>query len=262
MSTLSESFLQSVIDRLDGPDVIGIIMSGSHARDEADRFSDVDIQRYVKTFPEKEAYRYILRYWEGWLVSIHTTTLETEYTELNHPGHAIWAIPGVRQARILLDKNGSIALLKQVAESRTWADLQPAADAYAAEEVMGCAEEAHKILSGLVRQHESTVLYAVWGILQGMMRAVAVQRGLLICTENEYFDLVQDAAGRASAWTAAFRLSAGFDPGPADLPPYQARGRAALALYRETATLMVHIIPAHHREVIDTSLSLIEESGY
>lgn len=262
MEPLSESFLQSLIDRLDGPDVVGITISGSHARGEADRYSDVDLSCYVQTLPERKADHNTLRYWDARLVSIHTTTIEAERAELTDPEHAIWAIPGVRQARILLDKNGAIAALKQFAESLCWADLQPAADEFAAEELMGFAEEAHKILSGLAREQESTVLYAVWGLLVGMLRALAVQRGLLIRTENKYFDLVQAAAGRDSAWTTAFRLASGCDHGSINLRTYQVRGAAALALYRETAILFNHIIPDHHREVIDSTLALIAEAGY
>ncbi|MCJ7723848.1 MAG: hypothetical protein MUP03_06915, partial [Anaerolineales bacterium] len=162
----------------------------------------------------------------------------------------------------LLDKNGAIAALKQYAESRSWADLQPAADVFAAEEIMGCAEEAHKILSGLAGEHESTVLYAAWGLIGGMLHALAVQRGLLIRTENEYFNLVQESAGRDSAWTTAFRLASGCDHGSNHLRPYKVRGAAALALYRETAILLAPIIPGHHREVLDSTLALIAEAGY
>jgi len=262
MDTLSEIFLQSLIDRLDGPDVVGITISGSHARGEADRYSDVDLSCYVQTLPERKDDRITLRYWDARLVSIHTTTIEAERSELTDPEHAIWAIPGVRQALILLDKNGAIAALKQFAESLCWADLQPAADEFAAEEIMGCAEEAHKILSGLAGEHESTVLYAAWGLIGGMLHALAVQRGLLVRTENEYFDLVQEAAGRDSAWTAAFRLASGCDHGSNNLRPYKVRGAAALALYRETAAMLDPIIHDHHREVIDSTLALIAEAGY
>jgi predicted nucleotidyltransferase len=262
MEPLSESFLQSLIDRLDVPDVVGITLSGSHARGEVDRYSDVDLSCYVQTLPDREADHNTLRYWDARLVSIHSTTIETVQAELKNPEHAIWVIPSICQARILLDKNGTIAALKQFAESLCWADLQPAADEFAAEELMGFAEEAHKILSGLAREQESTVLNAVWGLLVGMLRALAVQRGLLIRTENEYFDLIQGVIGRDSAWTTAFRLASGCDNGPVNLRPYKLRGAAALALYRETAAMLDPIIPDHHREVIASTLALISEAGY
>jgi hypothetical protein len=48
--------------------------------------------------------------------------------------------------------------------------LQPAANEYAAEQIMGNGEEVHKILSGLARGHESTVLYASWGLVKNRIR--------------------------------------------------------------------------------------------
>lgn len=124
---------------------------------------------------------------------------------------------------------------------------------------MGCAEEVHKILSGLARGHESTVLYAVWGLVKNMLEAVAVQRGLMIVSENRYFDLVQDSAGRDSKWTRAFRTAWGLDTSGSQ---YQSRGVAALALYRHTAVMFNEWIPEKHRDVVNQTLRLIKEAGY
>jgi hypothetical protein len=124
---------------------------------------------------------------------------------------------------------------------------------------MGNAEEVHKILNGLVRSHESTVLYASWGLVKNMLESVAVQRGILIISENRYFDLIQHSMGRDSSWTRAFRTAWGLESGASH---YQARGAAALALYRLTAALFDALIPEKHRLVVNTTLRLIEEAGY
>ena len=172
---------------------------------------------------------------------------------------AIWAVPGLSGMNILLDKHGSLSELRKAAQEFDWSPLQPAADEFASEEVMGCAEEVHKILNGLARRHESTVLYATWGLVKNLLEAVAVQRGLMIVSENRYFDLIQDAVGRDSKWTRAFRMAWGLDSGSSQ---YQARGVAALTLYRLTAGLFDELIPEKHREVIDTTLHLIKEAGH
>jgi hypothetical protein len=148
--------------------------------------------------------------------------------------------------------------LQKAAQEFEWSPLQPAADEFAAEEMMGCAEEVHKILSGLARRHESTVLYATWGLVKNLLEALAVQRGLMIISENRYFDMIQDSVGRDSAWTHAFRAAWGLDPGSSQ---YQARGTAALTLYRLTASLFDKLIPEKHREVVNKTLQLINEAG-
>ena len=124
---------------------------------------------------------------------------------------------------------------------------------------MGNAEEVHKILSGLIRGHESTVLYAGWGLVKNMLETFAVQRGILIVSENRYFDLIQDSAGRDSEWTRAFRTAWGLEPGVCD---YRSRGAGALSLYSLSAEMFDELIPEKHQAVVNKTLQLIKEAGY
>lgn len=257
--TLSDHFIQSALEQIDSPAVIGVGVVGSYARGQESKYSDVDFDIYVSVLPENPYDRYTLRYRDDKLVSLKYTLIDDERAALGNPRQAIWAVPGLRGMRILLDKDGSLAALQKAAQAFDWSPLQPAADAFAAEEIMGNAEEVHKILSGLARRHESTVLYATWGLVKNMLEAVAVQRGLMIVSENRYFDLIQDAMGRESRWTRAFRTAWGLDEGSAQYP---SRGAAALLLYQLTAALFDELIPEEHREVVDRTLHLIKEAGY
>lgn len=257
--SLSDPFLQSILERIDSPVVIGMGIVGSYARGQEGRFSDVDVDIFVSRQPENPYDRYTLRYWDDKLVSLKYTLLEDERAALSDPRRAIWAVPGLRGMRILLDKDGSLAALQKIAQQFDWSPLQPAADEFAAEMVMGNAEEVHKILNGLARGHESTVLYATWGLVKNMLEAVAVQRGILIASENRYFDLIQDAVGRDSKWTSAFRTAWGLDSSSSQ---YQTRGAAALVLYRLSAAMFDSLICDQHREVIYRTLQLIKEAGY
>ena len=257
--TLSEAFIQSALDQIDSPDVIGVGIVGSYARGEESRYSDVDFDIFVSKVPENPYDRYTLRYWDGKLISLKYTLLDEERSALTNPRRAIWAVPGLRGMKILLDKDGSMAVLQKAAQEFDWSLLQSAADEYAAEEIMGNAEEVHKILNGLAREHESTVLYASWGLVKNLLEALAVQRGILILSENRYFDLIQDSIGRDSKWTRTFRTAWGLDPGGSQ---YQQRGAAALALYRLSAELFDGLLPGKHRAVVDRTLQLVKEAGY
>ena len=256
--TLSEPFLQSLLRKIDSPDVIGVGMTGSYARGQESRYSDVDLDIYVGQLPENPYDRYTLRYWEDKLVSLKQVLLEDERSALTNPRRAIWAVPGLREMKILIDKEGSLSALQKAALDFHWSALQPAADQYAAEEIMRNAEEVHKILNGLARGQESTVLYATWGLIKNMLEAVAVQRGVMIVGENRYFDLIQESMGRDSDWTRAFRTAWGLQPGASG---YECRGAAALSLYRLTAALFDALIPEKHREVVNKTLQLIQEAG-
>ncbi len=257
--SLSDPFIQSVLQKIDTPDIIGVGMVGSYARGQEGRYSDVDLDIYVSKLPENRYDRYTLRYWENKLVSLKYTLLDEEHSALTNPRRAIWAVPGLRGMKILLDKDGSMAALQKAAHDFEWSPLQSAADEFAAEEVMGNAEEAHKILNGLARSHESTVLYATWGLVKNILEAVAVQRGIMIVSENRYLDLIQDSMGRESEWTRAFRAAWGLDYSSSQ---YQSRGMAALKLYSFTAAMFDELIPEIHRNVIGKTLQHLKEAGY
>ena len=256
--SLSNPFLQFALKQIDSPSVLGVGIVGSYARGQETRYSDVDFDIFVSQLPENPYDRYTMRYWEDKLISLKYTLLEEERYALTNPRRAIWAVPGLRGMKILLDKEGSMAALQKAAQEFDWSLLQPAADEFAAEEIMGNAEEAHKVLNGLARGHESTVLYASWGLVKNMLESVAVQRGIMIISENRYFDLIQDSVGHDSAWTRAFRTAWGLESGSSD---YQSRGVAALKLYCLSAEMFDELIPEKHRQVVDRTLKLIKEAG-
>jgi predicted nucleotidyltransferase len=256
---LSDPFLRSSLEKIDSPDVIGVGIVGSYARRQEGKYSDVDFDIFISRLPENPYDRYTLRYWDNKLTSLKYTLLDDERSALTNPRRAIWAVPGLREMKILLDKDGSMAALQHAAQEFDWSTLQPLADEFAAEEIMGSAEEVHKILNGLTRGHESTVLYASWGLVKNMLETIAVQRGIMIVTENRYFDLIQDSVGRNSEWTRAFRTAWGLDRNGSG---YQPRGAAALTLYRLSAEMFDGLIPDQHREVVKRTLQLIQEAGY
>ena len=256
---LSDSFIQPILEKIDSPDVIGVGIVGSYARGQESKYSDVDFNIFVSKMPENEYDRYSLRYWDGKLVSLKYALLDDELAALTNPRGAIWAVPGLSGMKIILDKDGSLNELQKMAQKFDFSLLQPEADEFAAEEIMGCAEEVHKVLGGLARSHESTVLYATWGLVKNLLEAVAVQRGILIVSENRYFDLIQESVGRDTKWTSAFRTAWGLDSTSSQ---YQSRGAAALTLYRLTAAMFDGLIPDQHREVVTNTMRLIKEAGY
>ena len=256
---LPDLFIRSVLEKIDSPDVIGVGIVGSYSRGQESKYSDIDFDIFVSKLPENKYDRYTMRYWDGQLVSLKYTLLDDERSALTDPRRAIWAVPGLQGMKIVLDKDGPLTALQEAAHKFDWSSLQSLADEFATEQVMHCAEEVHKILNGLTRGHESTVSYAVAGLVWNMLEAVAVQHGVLIVSENRYFDLVQDTVGRDSKWTNAFRTAWGLDSSSSQ---YQSRGTAALTLYRLTAAMFDELIPAKHREVVNSTLRLISEAVY
>ncbi len=257
--TLSDPFINSVLEKINSPDVIGVGIVGSYSRGQESKYSDVDFDIFVSRMPGSDYERYTLRYWDGKLVSLKYALLDDEIAALSNPRRAIWAVPGLSGMKVVLDKDGSLAELQTMAQKFDFSLLQREADEFAAEEIMGCAEEVHKILNGLKRGHESTVLYATWGLVANILETVAVQRGIMIVSENRYFDLIQESVGRDTKWVSAFRTAWGLDSTSSQ---YQSRGAAALTLYRLTTAMFDGLIPEKHRDVVKNTLHLIKEAGY
>jgi hypothetical protein len=256
---LSDNFIRSILEKVDSPHVIGVGIVGSYARGQENKYSDVDFDIFVSKLPSNEFDQYTLKYWDDKLISLKYALLKDERASLKDPRRAIWAAPGLSGMRIVLDKDGSLANLQKAAQGFDFSSLQTAANEFAAEQVMHCAEEVHKVLNGLARGHESTVLYSVWGLIKHLPEAVMVQRGLMMTSENRFFDRIQESVGRDSKWTRAFRAAWGLDPNAAQ---YQSRGAAALTLYRLTAAMLDDLIPDRHRDVVNRTLQLIKKAGY
>lgn len=262
MQTLPDSFLKDLVALLDNENTIGIIFSGSFARDGGGPYSDVDLWQFVREIPASESEQLCLRIVDGFMVAVKLTTLEKEYAGMQNPEQAIWVIPGLRQACILLDKDGSLAALKETATNATWEPMQQAANAYASWMLSSLAEEVQKIVDGLTQRDESKTLYACWGLTRGLANALLVQRGILIHTENAYIDIAQATAGRTSDWTRQFRLAIGLDPLSPGEAAFSGYGSASLRLYCETVRLLQKILQPEDAIIVDWILEIIAEAGF
>ncbi len=262
MSTLPDLFLEKLVVQFDNENTVGIMFSGSFARGEGGPYSDIDLWQYLREIPADETEKLCLRFISGFMVSIKLTTLEKEYTGMQNPEQAIWVIPGLRQASILLDKDGSLATLKETAAKATWEPLQFAANANASWTLSTTAEEVYKILSGLARQNESKTMYAIWGLTRGLANTLLIQRGILVPSENAFIDLTQATAGETSEWAHQFRLATGLDHLTMKEPAYIVRGVASLRLYCETARLLHNILLPKDASIVTQTLAIIAEACY
>jgi hypothetical protein len=262
MHTLPAAFLQKLVARLNDENTLGIILSGSFARGESGTYSDVDLWRYVRQEPAGDFEMPHLEYVDGYLVSVKASLIEKDQAGLRNPQQAIWVIPGLRQAEILLDKDGAVAALLEAARTISWETLQPAADAFASRDIASTAEEIYKILDGLAKGNESKIGYALWSLTRELADALLVQRGVFIPTENAYLDFAQAAAGRTSSWTRQFRLAIGLDPLPAGIPAFISLGIAGLQLYRESVLLLQESLLPEDAQIVDRALEIMTEAGY
>ena len=256
--TLSETALQSLVTEIDSDEVTAIILGGSYARGEATPYSDVDFARLVRTPPQGKKKRYFYR--DGRLISVVTWTLDFIEESVTKPELAIWRVPGLREARILLDKEDIFGAFQRSLADFRWETLQAKADAWASDILMLYTEFVHKALSTLLTRNELALAHAIEELLFVLTETLAVQRGLLIQRGNSYYAQVQEATGLDSAWTRYHRMLLCLEPLPAHLPPVEARGIAALRLYQETVRLLRDALQPQDCEVIEQGVQVIEQA--
>jgi predicted nucleotidyltransferase len=254
---LDDALLARLIAEYDTQQVTGFALAGSHARGDATRYSDVDLLRFVSA--EADTQPFIQRYVDGHLLSVTTYSVGRKRADLRLPEAAVWVVPTLRRMRILMDKRGEMAELQREAEMFEWARVQADAEKQLSADFVGWAEEVHKILSGLVRRDESALAYGTLSLVLGMVRIMALARGVLIVSENTYFREVGEAVGVDSDWMRYLERTLGVG----SASTVDMRANAALALYRETVRLIEPIItpllPSESLDVVQSCAALLDD---
>lgn len=258
VTPLSDEFLFELVAELDNEHVRGIRLGGSHARGEATPYSDVDIACFVSASYRPLRKRFMYR--NGHLISIALKTLESIQQELSQPERALWIVPSFKQSRILLDKDGSMQQLKQMAEEFSWEALRSEAVGFAGHILTCDAELVHKLFSNLWKGNLSGVSYVIARIFDGATMVMMLYHGVFITTDSLYYQEVESAVGLDTPWTHYHRLLSGTESGPEDSSSIEARAKLALHLYRETASMLYPTLSEQRRPVIEEVLRMIEQA--
>lgn len=251
-SFLSDDFLARVTAELNEENVTAIILHGSYVRGQAfPPYSDIDLVRITRESADRREEKQFL-YREGYLLSISSRPLSIYRQRFTQPEKAIFVISGIREARILLDKDGEFHKLRQEAYEWTWEPLQAAANAYASQLMVAQTEIALKLLRALKLQDWVALSEMILDLFSAITEAMAVQRGVLVQSGNTYFHQVQKSVGRQSIWTQS-HLRIAIHP----LSLIE-RGQEALRLYKETAYQLKSSIHPDHWDVIEQTIYTVE----
>lgn len=256
-----QEWLLALVDELATPDDVGWLVSGSIARGEAHAHSDVDLTRFTATGPSGYRQRYGLQYWEGRLVSVMNRTVEGAEADLESVSGAIWAVEGLRQAKILRDPTGALAALQAKALAFDWAPLRPAARDWVSYQVAHAAEEVHKLLGLRKLGDLGGLANATMGLNLTIGYAMAVHHEVLFRSENRWIDQVLRAVGPETTWATAFRQSLGLTWGTAPTPataPIWHQSAGALQLYAETVILLAERMHPADRAVALEAVARIQ----
>jgi hypothetical protein len=258
-NSLPPHLIESITAEIADEEIAGIVLGGSYARGDANRFSDIDFAPFLRESAPPR--RKQLFYRDGYLVSISYKTVAGVTSDIRLPNRAIWVVNGFKSARVLLDRDGSIAGLLREIEEFAWEPLQQAANDYAGASLAGSTEAVHKLLGDLSFADDLALALTTTNLLSNLTDLVAVQRGVLVKSDRTYYRQVQESVGLESAWTRHHNVAAGVTQGPPDqqIPPSRSRALAVVALYKETVGLVEPFIAPHHRETAAQAVRVLSE---
>src|SRR5260221_11070538 len=189
----SETFLTELVAEIETDQMRGIVLGGSHARGDATPYSDVDLACFVPDAFRPLRKRFLYR--EGRLVSIGLKTLEGVQQQLLDPYQALWIVPSFQQARVLLDKDGSMRQLKQLVEDFAWEPLRKGAMEDAGSLLTGDPEFIPKLRGISWSGNLSGVAYTTTQLFEGVTMAMALSHAVFITTDSLYYQQVEAAVG-------------------------------------------------------------------
>ncbi len=171
--------------------------------------------------------------------------------QTSRPESAIFAVPSIREARILTKKDKTFVALQHELRSWRWESLQKAANEYAGEILVEQAEIVIKSIRALLLQDELALSEMAGILLNALSDAIAVQKGILSEGGNALFRQVQEAVGLNSPWVVYHRIMAGIDVEVGYEIPVESKGVAAIHLYQKTAGLFRCILSPSHNKVVE-----------
>ncbi len=164
--------------------ILAIFASGSFARSQAERFSDIDLTVVLEEghIPPLERLEY--RYIENVLVGFRRASLDEMFKEFSTPLEWLWNKEGVQSVKIAYDPHNVIQELQECAENQrpTTAQFREAAS----QEVVKTVEYIHKLLNAHRREDWLNLLYAAFIIQGNLTNALFLFNELPIKSENSF----------------------------------------------------------------------------
>jgi len=231
------SYAERLAESLWGKHSQAFFIGGSSATGSATLYSDIDIVHVVS-----EGYTGPLRkfYYDGGLLAAVTARTLTDWRDAaTQPERAIFVVPAIQSAIVLIDPQGVVADYKAELASFIWEPLQEKANHFAGALVASQAETVHKVLSGLVRSDNAYDATAILAL--DMTLAIAVFRGVLVESSATYMPRVRQSMGETSAWSQWHLIATSQRQQPTSL---REQAIAAVNLYHETfQVLRTHMAP-------------------
>jgi hypothetical protein len=241
---------QDVAHELAEDGALSVLVTGSHVRHAGERESDLDIVALYRT-KRSDAWkaRHAITSYGGTMVVVVAETPRGAYGSFRDPGLIPTSVPGWRMGIILHDTDDIANELQREATAFSWSAVARECDAWVAMQVVGWAEEAHKVAAALRlgKQYQAAGNRALLALhLAGVL---GVHRRILLETENELWGLVAREMG--AAWASAQQSALSLNG-----ESLEESSRAALRLYVIAADETERVLNPRQRDVVERACEL------
>ena len=178
------------------------------------------------------------------MVTISKTSEQRERTKLRTPPYVGGSVPGWRTALPLHDPAGIGRRLKAEARAFRWKQIALRCDRWVAEETVGWAEEAIKLVRARARGQDATAAVQRNLLAERMGFVMAIDRRRFWDSENEFWERIGREVG--GAWARAQRRALGLPQATLD-----ESCRAALTLYALTAKAVERRLKPEQRAIVE-----------
>ncbi|MDP9238915.1 MAG: nucleotidyltransferase domain-containing protein [Chloroflexota bacterium] len=220
-----------------------VVLTGSHARGEAHRESDIDLVVLLPRGAASNRRPAPIQRRASFLITIAWETEASVRCAFRDPKLVGSFVPGWRDAIALDDPEGVAARLQRAAMRWRWEDIESQLDAWVAEQIAGYAEEVQKLVAALDQRNAHAAAVQRSLLALHLAKIMSVHHRILYGSENVLWDLV--AERMADAWARAQARALGEQG-----ERFEDTCAAALELYRLAAAEAGRTLNRRQRAVV------------
>lgn len=214
-----------------------VVLGGSWARGDAHRESDIDLWVFGLRAGNDVLWR------APFMVTVARTSERREAAKMRTPPYVGGSVPGWRAAIPLHDPKGIARRLKSQARAFRWESISKKCDRWVAEQVVGWAEEAVKLVRALATGNDATAAVQRDLLADHLGFVMAIHRRMFWDSENESWERISREIG--GEWARAQRLALGIPRAG-----LERSCRAALSLYALTANVVGTQLTPEQRAIV------------
>jgi predicted nucleotidyltransferase len=219
-----------------------VVLAGSWARGDAQPDSDIDLWVLGVRGTHDALWR------DGFLVNVDLAGERAQRSWLRRPPRLGATVPAWRHARILFDRYGRAARLRDEARAFRWSRVARRCDRWVAETIVGWAEEVTKLVRALATGNDALAATQRNLLADQLAFVMAIHRRRFWESEYEFWrEIAREVGG---SWARAQRSAFGLGSSRT----LEASCRGALRLYGETARAGAATLSEEERTIVDATL--------